>query len=154
MRDQSDRIREEAPLSFSKDELKSIDFMVGTPEDFQGNERDIMIIAPGVDETCSRSRGFMENDQRFNVASSRAKFYTFFIHGKLPNNMMRMKTMLNQMGIEVKDKKYQDGITPLGWNFLRSNCDSNFEHLVADQIEDFIAEKASDRLMLFNQVES
>ena len=41
MRDQSDRIREEAPLSFSKDELKSIDFMVGTPEDFQGNERDI-----------------------------------------------------------------------------------------------------------------
>jgi len=154
MRDQSDRIREEAPLSFSKDELKSIDFMVGTPEDFQGNERDVMIIAPGVDETCSRSRGFMENDQRFNVASSRAKFYTFFIHGKLPNNMMRMKTMLNQMGIEVKDKKYQDGITPLGWNFLRSNCDSNFEHLVADQIEDFIAEKASDRLMLFNQVES
>ena len=154
MRDQSDRISEEAPLNFSKDELNLIDFMVGTPEDFQGNERDVMIIAPGVDENCSMSRGYMENDQRFNVASSRAKFYTFFIHGKLPNNMMRMKTMLNQMGVEIRDKKYQDGITPLGWNFLRSNCDSNFEHLVADQIEDFIDKKGSNRLMLFNQVES
>ena len=83
----------------------------------------------------------MENDQRFIVASSRAKFYTFFIHGKLPNNMMRMKTMLNQMGVEIRDKKYQDGITPLGWNFLRSNCDSNFEHLATDQIEDLLIKK-------------
>ena len=154
MRDQVSRIEEETTLSFSDEELKSIDFMVGTPEDFQGNERDVMIMAPGIDEKSSRSRGFMENDNRFNVASSRAKFYTFFVHGKLPNNMMRMKTMMNHMGIEVKYKEYQDELTPMGWNFSRSNCDSNFEHLVADHIENYIKEKGSNRLMLFNQVET
>ena len=104
MRDQVSRIEEETSLSFSDDQLKSIDFMVGTPEDFQGNERDVMIMAPGVDEKSSRSRGFMENDNRFNVASSRAKFYTFFVHGKLPNNMMRMKTMMNHMGMRLRIK--------------------------------------------------
>ena len=55
MRDQVSRIEEETSLSFSDDQLKSIDFMVGTPEDFQGNERDVMIMAPGVDEKSSRS---------------------------------------------------------------------------------------------------
>ena len=76
----------------------------------------------------------------------------------MPNNahpMTLFNTAILSMQTEsIFSKKYDKGITPLGWNFLRSNCDSNFEHLVADQIEDFIAEKASDRLMLFNQVES
>ena len=52
--------------------------------------------------------------------------------------------MMNHMGIEVKDKEYQDELTPMGWNFSRSNCDSNFEHLVADHIEDYIEEKGSN----------
>ncbi len=154
MRDQVKKIDEVISLTISADQLEKIDFMVGTPEDFQGNERDVMVMAPGVDEDCSRSRAFMENENRFNVASSRAKFYTYFVHGELPSNMMRMKGMLSHMGIENEQTSGQVEFTPIGWDFSRSDCDSDFEHLVADNIEDFIENEAPNKLMLFNQVNS
>ena len=95
--DQITALDEECLRAFSIEDLRKIDLMVGTPEKFQGNERDVIIFTPSVDESCSRSVGFMEESTRFNVATSRARLFTFFVHGKIPNNMERMQRMIKSM---------------------------------------------------------
>ena len=83
-----------AERKFTVKEINSISLMIGTPEEFQGNERDIMIFTPSIDINQSRSKAFMEDLNRFNVATSRAKYFTYFIHGKIPSNMKIMANYL------------------------------------------------------------
>jgi superfamily I DNA and/or RNA helicase len=99
---------EEACLkTFSIEGMRRIDLMIGTPEKFQGNERDVIIFTPSVDETCSRSVGFMEEATRFNVATSRAKLFTVFVHGKIPKNMERMQRMIKTMESPISETTNQ-----------------------------------------------
>lgn len=80
-----------------KFDFKLIDkhkIMVGTPEEFQGNERDIMIFSLGLDENCRHSIGHYQNPQRLNVATSRARLLTIFIYSSIPNNFNRIISYL------------------------------------------------------------
>ena len=95
----------------------------------------------------------MEDRKRFNVATSRAKYYTYFVHGKLPSNMLLMQQMLTKMGQGKSDIKDMDrDYLPIGWTYKKSECDSDFELVVADVLEDLITKEFSQKLALFNQV--
>ena len=76
-------------------QISSCDLLIRTADTFQGNERDVMIFTPSVDESCGRSAHFMEESRHFNVATSRAKYFTFFVHGALPENMERMNRLVS-----------------------------------------------------------
>ena len=153
IRDQVNFIRDEALRRLSDEEQERISLMIGTPEEFQGNERDVMIFSPSVDEDQKRSKVFMEDRNRFNVATSRAKYFTYFVHGKLPSNMILMQQMLAKMGQGKKDVNEIDiGYLPIGWTYEPSACESEFELIVADVLIELINSEFPQRLVLYNQV--
>ena len=153
IRDQVNHIRDEALRRLSDEEQENISLMIGTPEEFQGNERDVMIFTPSVDKDQKRSKAFMEDRNRFNVATSRAKYFTYFVHGELPSNMLLMQQMLAKMGQGKKDVGDIDlGYLPIGWSYEPSACESEFELIVADIIIDLIKHEYPQRLVLYNQV--
>ena len=53
---------------------------IATPEEFQGDERDIMIISLAIDDSVKRGHSFFQNPNRMNVATSRAKFFTYLVY--------------------------------------------------------------------------
>jgi hypothetical protein len=153
IRDQVNYMKEEVLRRLTDEQQERISLMIGTPEEFQGNERDVMIFTPAIDEEQKRSKAFMEDRNRFNVATSRAKYFKYFIHGKLPSNMLLMQQMLTKMGQGKSDIKEMDkGYLPIGWTYKKSECDSDFELVVADVLEDLIAMEYPNRLALYNQV--
>ena len=98
---------------------------------------DVMIFTPSVDKDQKRSKAFMEDRNRFNVATSRAKYFTYFVHGELPSNMLLMQQMLAKMGQGKKDVSDIDLVyLPIGWSYEPSACESEFELIVADVIAD------------------
>jgi len=153
IRDQVNYMKEEVLRRLTDEQQERISLMIGTPEEFQGNERDVMIFTPAIDEEQKRSKAFMEDRNRFNVATSRAKYFKYFIHGKLPSNMILMQQMLTKMGQGKSDIKEMDkGHLPIGWTYKKSKCDSDFELVIADVLEDLIAREYPKRLTLYNQV--
>jgi len=153
IRDQVNYMKEEVLRRLTDEQQERISLMIGTPEEFQGNERDVMIFTPAIDEEQTRSKAFMEDRNRFNVATSRAKYFKYFIHGKLPANMILMQQMLTKMGQGKSDIKEMDkGHLPIGWTYKKSECDSDFELVIADVLEDLIAREYPNRLTLYNQV--
>lgn len=153
IREQVNYIKEEVLRRLTDEQQERISLMIGTPEEFQGNERDVMIFTPAIDEEQKRSKAFMEDRNRFNVATSRAKYFKYFIHGKLPSNMLLMQQMLTKMGQGKNDIKEMDkGYLPIGWTYKKSDCDSDFELVVADVLEDLISREYPNRLALYNQV--
>lgn len=155
IRDQVNYMKEEVLRRLSDEQLERISLMIGTPEEFQGNERDVMIFTPAIDEDQKRSKAFMEDRNRFNVATSRAKYFKYFIHGKLPSNMLLMQQMLTKMGQGKSDIKEMDkGHLPIGWTYKKSECDSDFELVIADVLEDLISREYPNKLTLYNQVQT
>ncbi|MCP9810183.1 AAA family ATPase [Cyanobium sp. HWJ4-Hawea] len=153
IRDQVNYMKEEVLRRLTDEQQERMSLMIGTPEEFQGNERDVMIFTPAIDEDQKRSKAFMEDRNRFNVATSRAKYFKYFIHGKLPSNMLLMQQMLIKMGQGKNDIKEMDkGYLPIGWTYKKSECDSDFELVVADVLEDLIAKEYPSRLVIYNQV--
>jgi len=153
IRDQVNHMKEEVLRKLTDEEQERISLMIGTPEEFQGNERDVMIFTPAIDEEQKRSKGFMEDRNRFNVATSRAKFFIYFIHGKLPSNMLLMQQMLTKMGQGRSEIKGMDkGYLPIGWTYKKSECDSEFELVVAGVLEDLIEKEYPNKLSIYNQV--
>ena len=55
MRDQVNYMLTEIQKRLTEDELERIDLMIGTPEEFQGNEKDVIILAPCIDPNQKRS---------------------------------------------------------------------------------------------------
>ena len=153
IRDQVNYMKEEVLRRLTDEQQERLSLMIGTPEEFQGNERDVMIFTPAIDEDQKRSKAFMEDRNRFNVATSRAKYFKYFIHGKLPTNMLLMQQMLIKMGQGKNDIREMDkGYLPIGWTYKKSECDSDFELVVADVLEDLISTEYLNRLVLYNQV--
>jgi len=155
IRDQVNYMKDIAEKNYSDSQIDQINLMIGTPEEFQGNERDIMIFTPSIDEDQKRSKAFMEDEKRFNVATSRAKYFTYFIHGKLPGNMNLMNKLLIKMN-EGKQKisKLNQGFLPIGWDLNLMLCESEFENSIGNIIYDLIEKEFKDRLFLYNKVPS
>ena len=155
IRDQVNRMRDIAEKNYSDSQLNKIELMIGTPEEFQGNERDVIILTPSIDEDQNRSKAFMEDPNRFNVATSRAKYFTYFIHGKLPVNMNLMNKLLIKMNEGKNDiSKSEKGILPIGWSLNLNLCESEFESSIGKIILKLIDSEFKERFFLYNKVPS
>lgn len=128
---------------------------VATPEEFQGNERDVMFITLGLDGVSKWGKAFYENPNRFNVATSRAKFYTYLIYAGLPSNINLLKKYLLHYGYDIivdsnlNIKETQ--IEPLydKWEFNISKIESDFEYQVYKYLLQYVNNK---EIEIFNQV--
>lgn len=151
--DQIAALEEACLKEFSIEETRKIDLMVGTPEKFQGNERDVIIFSPSVDENCSRSVGFMEEASRFNVATSRARFFTFFVHGKIPNNMERMQRLIRTMESPKTEEEKQSRL-PRGWTSDSSQIKSQVEKELFEDLQAYRSLNSTAGLHVFTKVKT
>jgi len=151
--DQIAALEEVCLKEFSIEDIRKIELMVGTPEKFQGNERDVIIFTPSVDENCSRSVGFMEEASRFNVATSRAKFFTFFVHGRIPNNMERMHRLIKTMESPITNDGKQARL-PRGWTSDSTLIKSKVEQELFEDLQAYKSRHASAALHVFTKVKT
>jgi hypothetical protein len=152
-------------LSFTRDQVDSLrirsyeygfeDILIGTPEEFQGHEKDVMIISLALDETCIRSKNHYENKNRFNVATSRAKYFTFLVYGGIPENFHLTKEYIAHFeSIENVDRK---DIDTENASFDKSKFDSELEEFVYNYLKDMVHElnKNYDAdIRIYNQYET
>ena len=154
---QVNKIRELLDENFSEEELKGFNLFVATPEEFQGNERDVMLITLGLDNYCNWGKGFYENYNRFNVATSRAKYFTYLIYAGIPKTANLIKKYLLHFGIkvepedeiEITDQDYYTSNKSV-WEFDYDKCDSDFEKYVYEYLKRYIKERLN--LEIYNQV--
>jgi hypothetical protein len=152
-------------LSFTRNQVESLrirsyeygyeDILIGTPEEFQGHEKDVMIISLALDETCTRSKNHYENKNRFNVATSRAKYFTFLVYGGIPENFHLTKEYIAHFeSIENVDRK---DIDTENASFDKSKFDSELEEFVYNYLKDIVHElnKSHDAdIRIYNQYET
>jgi len=152
-------------LSFTRDQVDSLrirsyeygfeDILIGTPEEFQGHEKDVMIISLALDETCTRSKNHYENKNRFNVATSRAKYFTFLVYGGIPENFHLTKEyIIHFESIENIDRK---DIDTENASLDKSKFDSELEEFVYNYLKDIVNEinKNYDAdIRIYNQYET
>jgi hypothetical protein len=158
---QRNYIRERLQEEFSDEEWKDYQLLVGTPEEFQGNERNIIFITLGLDGSSRWSRGHYENPNRFNVATSRAINYTYLIYGGIPRTAILLKEYLRNFGYQVREDSLVEPVqeetvldNKLGWRFDESNVESEFEFKVLEYLKEFVRSYGSESLQIYNQVES
>ncbi|MEN9573656.1 MAG: hypothetical protein RL514_1511 [Verrucomicrobiota bacterium] len=164
LREQRNAILEAVSNEFSPAEVEAFQLLVGTPEEFQGNERDIIFITLGLAGTETRVNHWEER-RRFNVATSRAIHYTMLIYGGMPQNARLIKSYLSHFGktwrarteAEAVEVANQPAVQLYRWDWNRKLhrelCESEFEHRVADYLEKFVSQNGGEkRIRLFNQV--
>jgi len=158
---QRNYIKERLQEEFSDEEWKDYQLLVGTPEEFQGNERNIIFITLGLDGISRWSRGHYENPNRFNVATSRAINYTYLIYGGIPRTADLLKQYLRNFGYQAHENNLIEPVqqetvldNKLGWRFDESNVESEFEFKVLNYLKEFVRSYGSESLKIYNQVES
>lgn len=166
LRNQRDVIFETISNEFSPTEIEAHNLMVGTPEEFQGNERNIVFITLGLAGSETHVNQWEER-RRFNVATSRAINYAFLIYGGIPKNARLVKDYLTHFGKSWRSQQESESngveskptVLRYRWdwnrNLHRELCESEFEHRVADFLEQFVEQNGGPkRIRLFNQVQA
>jgi len=164
---QRDVLRARAEEEVTEHQGKAIGLFIGTPEEFQGNERDVMIITFGLGEGMTRfASAFYEKPNRFNVATSRARKFTYAVIGRCPAKatMFRryfgsfgFKPMIQSTIADMTESSTGDESLPqrgsaLTWSFDERRCESEFERVVLECIRTYIDRNPGSRLDIFNQV--
>jgi hypothetical protein len=135
------------------------DLMIGTPEEFQGNERDIMIFSLCLDTECKNGQRHYQDSKRLNVATSRAKSFTYFVYSPFNRTFNIIYKYLNYINGNVSE----DDLTPFEVDnskpFLpKLNFDifeSDFEKYVYYYLEKFVKENSNGHnITIHNQVKS
>ncbi len=131
--------------------------MVGTPEEFQGSERDIIIFSLCLDENCKAGQGFFQDSQRLNVATSRAKSFTYFIYSKFQPSFSKIHDYLQKMDgkVEFRDQSRLIEIKKLP-EFDPLKLESDFEWQVADLLTSYRdkQKRSNNNITLHNQIKS
>ena len=83
-RNQAEYIQAQTLKAFALQEADKISLRVATPYGFQGEERDIMILSMGVDDSCKRAFAYLNREDMFNVAITRAKEKMVVLHSCNP----------------------------------------------------------------------
>lgn len=161
--DQRDVLRTRAESAIEDGHKTALDLFIGTPEEFQGNERDVMILTFGIGAGQHYARAFYEKPTRFNVATSRARKYTYAIIGNCPPNALLFHRYFGYFGFtpssqlfdEVPDTGPMEHMgSRLTWTFDERLCESEFERLLLMCIQEYIDLQPQHRLKLFNQVKT
>jgi len=101
----------------------------GTPEELQGHEFDVVIISMALDKASNRSKNHYENKNRFNVATSRAKYFTFLVYGGLPENFDLTKRYIAHFSEEKPNVALEED----NLHFSRFNFESELEEFVYER---------------------
>lgn len=164
---QRDQLRARAEFSIPAQDALKINLFIGTPEEFQGNERDVIIITFGLGEGLPRfASAFYENPNRFNVATSRARKFTYAVIGRCPPKASMFRRYFGSFGFtptidnlladntgqEPQEFDVSKRGSALTWSFDERRCESEFERVVLDCIHRFVEENPGRRLDIFNQV--
>jgi hypothetical protein len=156
IRDQCEKITELIGPRFP-DLESQYDLMIGTPEEFQGNERDIMIFSLCLDTECIRGQGFYQDEKRLNVATSRAKSFTYFVYSDYSPTFNKIRQYEQYMTGAVKDSdfpslqkiEFKGGLPDLDYD----KFESDFERYVFSYLEKYIQENTKrNKLTLHNQI--
>jgi len=138
-------LEEEGLLDERNEKIK-----VGTPEDLQGHEFDVVIFPLFLDENV-RNVNHYENERRFNVATSRAKYLTILIRNeRLPKTIKRIARYINRFGGKIEYTKDIDLCS-----FDPKKCESKLEEYVYKYLEEYVKErrKRGVEIMICNQYE-
>lgn len=156
LRDQVERIKEllyaSKKIVFQENNdcfyFNDIRIKCGTPEELQGDEFDSVIFSAVVDAN-SRNTAHYSNSNRFNVATSRAKFYTYFVY----TDIVRIQNFFDYLKhFGIQDSTNITDSELFGWNYSEHNFESNFEGYVADYLKEIIVHTDRENLKLFNQI--
>lgn len=152
VRDQVDYIKDLMNDSFSPEIIEQFQMLCGTAEDFQGEEKDIMIYS-FVTDSNSRNAGHYTNPNRFNVSVSRAKYYMILIYTDI-KNIPTFKQYMNNLGL-LEQENFDGNIE--GWEYDEEKLESEFERIVANEFIDFVnktsvAMNLPEPIQYFNQV--
>ncbi len=165
IRDQCELIRELLKERFPNSELDEYGIEVdgregiGTPEEFQGNERDIMIFTLCLDTDCKSGQGHYQDAKRLNVATSRAKSFTYFVYSPFPKTFDKIYNYLNYINGKVTDddltpvdsELHKPELPPLNYDLF----ESDFERFVHSYLDKFIKENSDgQKITLHNQIKS
>ncbi len=144
-----------------QDSIKRFDLRVGTPEEFQGNERDIIFITLGLDGSSSWGKGHYENPNRFNVATSRARKFTYLIYAGIPTTADLLRKYANHFQIKIHPEDFIEVRTGTEtvlssfprWRFRDNGLQSEFEREVFQWLRSF-ADIENPEFEIYNQVPS
>lgn len=157
IRDQCELIKDKINDVFTEDIQQKFKLMVGTPEEFQGSERDIIIISLCLDENCKGGHGHFQDKQRFNVATSRAKLFTYFIYSKFQPSFNVIHTYLNTLagGVEFTGQPSKIEIKKLP-RFNPEKLDSDFERQLHYWLTNYVDKrnKSNNSITIHNQIVS
>lgn len=157
IRDQCEYIKERIIENISENIREKFKIMTGTPEEFQGSERDIIIFSLCLDEDCKGGHGHFQDKQRFNVATSRAKSFTYFLYSKFPQSFDKIYHYLNSLngGVDFTDQPTEIEIKKLP-KFKPENLESDFERQVHYWLENYINKRNSslNSITIHNQIVS
>jgi len=157
IRDQCEYIKEKIIESISENVREKFNIMIGTPEEFQGSERDIIIFSLCLDENCRGGHGHFQDAKRFNVATSRAKSFTYFIYSKFLPSFDKIHHYLNALngGVDFTDQPTEIQIKKLP-NFNPENLESDFERRVFEWLSDYINKRnrSNNTITIHNQIVS
>lgn len=157
IRDQCEYIKERIIENISEDIREKFKIMTGTPEEFQGSERDIIIFSLCLDENCRGGHGHFQDKQRFNVATSRAKSFTYFIYSKFPQSFDKIHHYLSNLngGVDFTDQPTEIEIKKLP-KFKPENLESDFERQVHYWLDNYINKRNSsaNSITIHNQIVS
>jgi hypothetical protein len=95
----------------------------------------------------------MEEPSRFNVATSRAKLFTFFVHGKIPNNMERMQRLIKTME-SPKTQSENKVKLPRGWSADPVGIRSQIEKELYEDLQIYRSARNAAGLHVFNKVKT
>lgn len=158
IRNHIEAIKERIDFEFNADLIDKYSLIAGTPEELQGHERDIMIISLCLDEDCFKSSNHYQNKNRLNVATSRAKYFTFIVYSAIPNNFNLILSYVKHFNFEpdvAKPVIIEEVENPLGWKFNPQNYESEFERIVFHYLNKYIESRSSvSELKIYNQVKT
>ena len=126
-RNQVEYLEDQVAKSFSCSEIENHLIKVATPNGFQGDERDIILLSFCLDDNSTRAAAYLNRDDIFNVAITRAKTRQINIHSCDPKALKDglLKKYLTSasahhlnseatVSLPIKWKTIVDSITELG----------------------------------------
>jgi superfamily I DNA and/or RNA helicase len=123
----------------------------GTPEELQGHEFDVVIISMALDKASNRSKNHYENKNRFNVATSRAKYFTFLVYGGLPENFDLTKRYIAHFSEEKPNIALEED----NLHFSRSKLESELEEFVYERclvpLKEYFKQEYGVDIEIYNQ---
>ncbi|GLQ32797.1 DEAD/DEAH box helicase [Litoribrevibacter albus] len=88
-REQAQYLEKTIASTFSESDIQAHKIRVDTPYGFQGEERDLMLLSMAIDENSARAAAYLNREDMFNVAVTRAKERMHVYHSVAATTLAR-----------------------------------------------------------------